>query len=233
MNIAFFFAQLPASTVMVFLRHRVGLRPATLGIFVAMLLFLIASPFEEGAFGVQKGWEEPFPNQTSLPPDRVVRPGWLGIFATVSFILAARQAIARRREIRRGIAWHTYHRGIPVLSFLRLEVSTVARFVDPALCLAAGFAVWHWFSLALGAWLIFAGLALRFVEQRIHQENERRTLDAMDAAIDGEALSQMVEQFEHQPSVRAYTTDDAEVIHATLSKDVEALIARRKNRPGK
>jgi hypothetical protein len=58
-------------------------------------------------------------------------------------------------------------------------------------------------------------------------------MDAMDAALDGEALSQMVEQFEQHPSARTYTSEKADVVHATLSEDVEALIAKRKKRPGK
>jgi len=210
LNIGFFFAQFPAATVMVFLRRRVGLRPATAGGVLAMALFLIASPLEDGAFSARQASDEPFPYRTALPPEKPVRPGWLGIFAAASLVLAGRQALARKREMRNGIAWHTHHCGIPVLSFKRFNESTVARLVDPALCILAGFAVWHWFSIALGFWLIFAGLALRFVEQRIYKEHVRRTLDAMDAAIDSEALSQMVEQFEQHPSARTYATEKAD-----------------------
>ncbi|MBI3867425.1 MAG: hypothetical protein HY299_02755 [Verrucomicrobia bacterium] len=229
-NTALHFAEFPALTVMPFLRRRIGLRTLSWKLAVmGCLLVVVASPFKDEAFSSTNPPEDAvyFPYRTALPPNCAHAPGWLGLFALGSLVLGVRQKGRRWREMRRGIAWHTYHRGVSVFSFLPLEAGIAERFVDPAVCILGGFAIWHWFSAALGGWLIVSGLALNFIEQTVHQIHRERTLDAVDAAIDCDALSQTVRYFEQHPTARKTSKNGVDLTHAALSPEVEVLMAKR------
>lgn len=243
--------QLPALTVMPLLRKRIGYRtlsPGRLFLMTALLL-VIGNPLRPDAFPIPLFTQEPsyfippdwqgssadyLPDPYATPPapsGAPMSPGWLGLFAIVMGLSAATQRSARWKDIRRGIAWHSYHRGISIFPFLRSDEDFVRRFVDPLLCVIFGFLVWNSFSKALGAWLIFSGLALRFVEYTIYQWQVEQNLNAMDSSIDGRTLGDMMQHFEQHPTARRFSTENAEVIHTTLSPDVEALIARRRASP--
>ncbi len=231
--IGFFIADLLSLPLLPLFRRRIGLRIVSGKMFSAMLVLIgLGVGFREDPFSA----EEPdgkvaYPYATLLRPELPSRPGFLSLVAIVSCVLAAREAGARWRELRRGIPWHTYHRGISRFDCRCFRPGTAERRIEPLVAILLGFAAWYGVSTALGGWLIFAGLALRTVEQRLYVINLRRNLDTMDATIDSQTLDEIAQQFQPQQTSRAVSDDQVEVIHAKLSDDVEALIARRKKRP--
>lgn len=78
---------------------------------------------------------------------------------------------------------------------------------------------------------MFVGFSLRIVEQCTHKEYERRKLEAMDAILEGGAVSEILESFDNSPSTRTYSNLDADVIRTKHSDGIDVLIAKRKKRP--
>lgn len=255
LNIALWLSECLAVTVLPLLRRRVGLRTLKQPRvpIVLLLLLLVGNPLADDAFNTRypripsldtKPSFSIFPDSVPAPkkaeklpdmpfqePEKWFGRGWLGIFAMLSLFLAGRQVALRQRELRQGITWHSYHRGISVFSSLRRgHAGTWERFGDPLICIVLGAIIWHFLSPPLGGWLIFSGLALRAVESMLHKRNVERNLDAIDGTIDSQTLSEVVEQFEQHPTTTKHTRGDVEILHTALSPDVEALIARRKKR---
>lgn len=207
MNVALKICDHASSTLLPFLRSKVGYRtrsPASV-ILTSGGLFLFANPFEEGAFDL--------PN----------RPGWLGAFALCSFVLSARQRALRWRDIRRGVRIHSFSRGRSLLSFLPFSDYNARRFLDPLIPIIGGYYIWQEVSVALGVWLMFSGLCLRAVEQHHHQQHVERHLDLMDSMVSSEVVDATTKHYENHGQVK-----EQEAVQTGLSPELQALLKQRK-----
>lgn len=252
-NVTFFLLDLLSMPLLPFLRRRLGFRLlAPLRWFpLCFLLFTFTNPLWPGAvIWIEHAHprEMPFPDaaqvqsmtreqlyQALTPPPPRIRAGngsgYLGIFAFLCILLAARQRSARARDIKHGIPVHSYSRGVSVFSFLPFAQATVNGLIDSLVVIVIGFAIADTFSPLLGGWLVVSGFALRMVEGRVAQLQLERSLDAVDGMLESQSLADTVQQFEHHPSAHRMERGDIEIIHTKLSPDVEALIARRKPSP--
>ena len=221
------------SPILPFFRRRLGQRLVSGRMLIATLLFmLLAVALIEDVDSYGDSYEPvTFPYKTLLRPEHPPRPFCLLGFLLLSAFLAGSQAVARRRDMRRGIACHSYSRGESIFEYSWLRNPAVAELlIEPAVTITAGFFVWYGFSTILGGWLILTGLGLRTVEKRIYVKQYKRIMNAVDASIESENFSETIQQFSQHPNSQVYNDGNTEIIHTRLSPDVEALIARRKKR---
>jgi len=201
----------PALTVMLFLRRNIGNRLndplSLLGVTVVMFVFAELArntPYAE----------------------------LLQIFAVLVFFVGLMARANWSREFRSGVRRHSYYVGDSYLefawlpAFLRRE-RRIQRFVDPAVAAITGLVVWS-FCPALGFWITFSGLCLRFFEDAVYRKQIERNMDLVDSMIEAEVQEEVIEQY----SVRIHNPTDKPVngIPTGCSADIQKTILRRTKR---
>ena len=201
--------QFIALTCMVWLRQDLGYRMVSVSRILPVTLFL---------FVISVGASNGNPDQ---------RLWGLLIFAALTLALGICQLVRRWIDLGRNIKRHSYYLGTSVLrkfkfipDFLRRE-RRVERFCDPVVAVAIGLAIFQ-ISRPLGAWIVFAGLALRGYEFRIYQRDLHRTLDALDGMIYSEQQNEAVEEFEAQSGWHKNAASNG--LPTGLSDDIESQI---------
>ncbi len=218
--------EFPALTVLVFLRRRVGyrtLKPLRLFI-VASLLCYLGNP-QAQLFNLG---ERLIPIDVSTP---------LSIFGTLVLIVGLVQRWLRWREIRKGVMWHTYSRGVSYFEFLPLRIDYIYRYVDPAAAFVAGVLIAQvpW-CRGLGTWIVLSSFGLFLLEQYLHDKQLAHDLDILDSLFISEVQSQVVQHFtggagEGAAGQRTSLADTAG-IPTGVAADIAAQIERRrKDRP--
>jgi hypothetical protein len=198
---------LPALTVMVCLRRNLGYRllnPLHL-LIMATVLCVIAT----------------FAQET---------PGseWMPRFAAIMFIFGNGQRIRRWMDQRRGIRQHSYYIGDSIFAgkwlpaFLRRN-RRFTRHFDPLACIIGGLCLLD-ASRGLAVWLVFSGLALRVLEDRVYRREQNQDLDTIDGMIASDVQAQAVEGFTAKPQARR---QDDQGIATGLSADIEQQIKHR------
>ncbi len=156
------------------------------------------------------------------------------IFALVTLWEGAAQRIKRSREIRRGgHCLHTNYIGDSQLQrlwwpkFMR-HSRRIERLVDPLVCLLIGFPIAHYFSPALGGWLVFSGLCLRILEWEAHKKELRRALDTLNGLVEAEMQAQVVNHFSVRVEPLQHATITESGIATGSGADIQQSIRRRK-----
>lgn len=171
---------------------------------------------------------------TPYPANPPYTMGAVSLFAVAMFCAAVWQDVGCWRRRRRGIVIHSYSWGFSRIPFFAMKHGRRERLIDPLACLVVGVGVWQTFSPALGLWLVLACFSLHSAESDFYQAWQTRVQDAVDASLEGEYLSDAVQDYtrgggnSYGNGHTVFETDKAEFIHTTLAPDVEALIARRK-----
>ena len=199
----------PALTVMLLLRSNLGYR-----LLNPLALFGVSF-----AMAVIATWAA----ETTPYADALM------LFAGLVFIGGIAERAKRWRELRRGMRLHSYYIGDSHLQRLKLpgflrRNRRVERFIDPLICLLAGFPLVQ-FIPALGGWILFSGLCLRIVEDAVWKKQIERDLDTLDGMIESEVQEEVLEQYSvriHQPS-----QGQGEGIPTGYAADVQKTILRR------
>lgn len=211
---------LPAFTLIVFVRRRIGLRllrPSRIvKTFILLQLYAI--------FGVA------FMGGT-VADMRIVQ------LFSLAFVLAGGGHYWRSwREFNRGIRLHTFSSGVSYLErgriprFLGTHRRTY-RIVDPLFYMVVACYVLV-LSVPIGLWLVLSSFSLRLFEQARYEAALDRDLDIVDGLVEADIQQQTVEFFSGgQPHDRARNRgalDQQTGIPTGVAPDIEQQIAARR-----
>jgi hypothetical protein len=157
---------LPALTVMLFLRTRLGVRTLNTA-FLPLLGFCLL------AAGLVAS--------TTLSGGK-----WMSLFAVVMLIAASITSWRRWYKLLKGEVWHTYSRGLSRFAWLPLPTVVVHAIIDPLVVALVALLIGLTVSTMLGAWLAFAAFSLFATEVIIFGFQLERYLDTMDARLNAE-----------------------------------------------
>lgn len=202
----------PAMTIMVFLRRKLGYRFLSPIRYQVMVLLIWAL----GAFGTATG---------NVPAGVA-----LFLFGLAVFIAASVERWLRWRDIKSGVSWHTYSRGISWFSsFLPLRETTVKRFIDPAAAAIVGL-VLSFFLSWLGYYIIFSAACLFIFESADYQRSINRMLDQLDNLVESEVIDQNVQYYQGDGAATERPVEQTAGIPTGTDPDLAAAIERRKRR---
>ena len=195
-------ALFPAMTVMVFLYRKLGYRFLSPVKLLIMAILLIA-------VGAVSGMQLPFT-----------------IFALVMLILGLIERRYRWTDLTMGIPWHTYSRGVPLLSFIPIRESWIRRFVNPAIVAIAGIIILLFFRW-LGLYIVLSAVCLLIFEGYDYDRNLNRQLDMMDRLVESEFVNEDTTFFMDGSQPRERPVEETAGIPTGVSPDLAAAIARR------
>lgn len=212
---------MPALTLMVFMRRRIGLRtlkPQTL-VCAVMVLYLY-SGFGVALMGGTKA-------------DMHVVQAFDVAFA----ILAIAHYLRSWREFNRGVRLHSYSSGISHIevqnrlpAFFKSH-RRIYRMVDPFVCMIIGLYVMP-LSPALGLWIVLSSFSLRVFEQARYEAALRREFEIVDGLTEAEYQQLIVEFFSGRPTKAPQKKRSGDAlsngIPTGLAPDIEAHIAKRR-----
>lgn len=152
------------------------------------------------------------------------------IFAWVTLILGLVKRQMRWRAIKRGESWHTYSRGVSILSFLPISDSNLKRWVEPiAIIIIGGLLAITPFTF-FGFYLLVAGLCLFLFEQWDYEQAINQMLDMLDSLVDSEVMSGNMDYYNQETSPHQRSLEDTAGIPTGISPDIAAAIARKQAR---
>ncbi len=213
---------MPALTLMVFMRRRIGLRtlkPQTL-VGAVVLLYLYSG------FGV------------ALMGGTVADMQAVQCFDALFAILAIAHYWRAWREFNSGVRWHTYSSGISHIevqgrfpAFFRSH-RRVYRMLDPFVCLVIGLYVMA-LSPPLGLWIAVSSFSLRVFEQARYEAALRRDFEIVDGLTEAEIQRATVEFFsgnQSSHSESSHAKAPTQGIPTGLAPDIEPQVARLRAR---
>lgn len=162
-------------------------------------------------------------------------PPWLVVFAFLSFAIAMKQRRNRKKDLDRGVFYHSYYIGTSMFEYRWLPASwkkkrRIGRFIDPMFCVFLGY-VFYSFSHPLGYWVIFASGCFADLEHKVHLREFNRSLDTLDGIVHSEVQSRTVERYVEAPKEAKQQQPDAG-LPTGLAPDIQQNLNRRKtNKP--
>jgi hypothetical protein len=214
-------SQIPALTIMVWLRRDLGFRMVSPIRTIPICLFLIVVSAYNGS------------------PDEPAKPNGLTIFAVLTIAISLLHYFKGWIDYSRRIKRHSYCMGASRLefkrtpAFLRVE-SRMERFVDPIFAVLAGLALLP-VSHALGVWLLISGMSLRAYQYSIYIRDRHLSLDIMDGMARSEQQTQIYEEFEAKSAW--HKDPNSAGLSTGLDEEIERQITislkRRKSKPNK
>jgi len=235
-SVALFFA----TPVIILLRKKSGYRflnPTRVFIMVLLLLFWgMASMINASTAGYASITTSEY---TGQPVDMQAITGqqfagYVGgiatiIFAIIVLAVGMLQRFLRWRDITRGVPWHTYSRGVSLLSFLPLADNKIKRFVDPLVCIVVGLVVLLIHLNYLSYYLFFAGACLFIFEAWDYDQALNQSLDMLDSLVESEVMSSNVEYYS-QPNPTQRPLEQTAGIPTGIAPDIQHQIERRQRR---
>jgi hypothetical protein len=168
-------AAIPAISVMVFTRSRLGYRQITLFRQIVATLFLLTfSTYSH--FAVTLPWIAPYQGSVSL------------VLIFVGAMLAAGwwQKRSFRKELAQGGLWHSYSMGISRLNYLYpFPYRAAEQYIEPILIMLLGL-FFSRISGLLGFWLFIAGISISVWESWVTEQMFYSTLNRVDNICEGE-----------------------------------------------
>ena len=197
-------ATLPALTVMVFMRQKVGWDKLTYGSMygMAFVLYVLNTISHEGRS--------------------------LMYFGQAFLVAGLWQRRERWKDLVHGEPWHTFSHGVSWFEFLPIRQDLVYRVVDPALAFLAGLVLRKLGFSSLGLWVMFSALCFQLVEQRVYEMRLRRELDAHNDLIESRVQAESVAQWDGQGDAKAPSLRATCGIATGVDASLQAQIARRK-----
>lgn len=207
-------ASLPALSVIVFIRRRIGFRLLDSGwyVIVAIIVYLIAW------FNLNPQARYPYAMEWYA----------LGIVVFGAF----HRAVAWF-QFQKGNQPHSYSSGISIFEtsrtprfFRRYRLAN--RLVDPFVAAVVGLLVKVDVSDVFGTWLLFSGASLFLWELFIQGRAVGRDLDTADGLMEAGMQSDTVKHFERKGKAADVGSDGGPVISTGLSSDIAGRVRRRK-----
>jgi hypothetical protein len=209
-------AMLVALSAMVFMRRKVGLRKLGIGTLVSMTLcMLAASWFHNLHFSFLGGI-------TSGGDDS------LFYFALVALGIGLWGRRKRKEEIRRGEPGHTFSQGVTWFDFLPIREDFIYRFVDPAVVFLTG-AVLHKLGLALGSWLMAAGIAFAIVEHAVYAKGEEQFFNDLDTSLEAQLRAGIMSRFANHEAVPLRDGEETTIATGADAQLAAEIEKRRRN----
>jgi hypothetical protein len=217
MKIVQYLSILPAITIMVFMRRKVGfrmLKPSRL-IGMAFFLWIIGDIFSM----------LPFTQPAGFIYDR---------FPLLLLVVGFYQRYRRWKELCNGERWHTLSPGISYFELLRLPPvlrahRRIYRFLDPAACFIFSMFFGIFFSQPLARWFAFSSFCLFIYEQTLFEKQLDRDLDILDGLVVAEVQAETVKHFEGpQPSEEQRTLEETAGIPTGVAFDIHRQIELRR-----
>ena len=204
----------PTLPVTVFLRRSLGFR--VLKPWVIYLGFLIFNTFLW--FSLARG--AAVGNQTEL---------FIMLAADVAFLaLSIYWRYTAWGIIKRGELWHTRSRGVSYLGFLPITESRIQRFVEPAVCVVLGVALFKFFTV-MAIWLILSGMALLVLEQFIYDAQLNAMLDQYDGIIDSKVAAENADYFSGNAKDKTPPSiTEASGVSVFVAPELHEMIAKRR-----
>lgn len=154
----------------------------------------------------------------------------LQVFAWGTLILGLIKRKLRWRDIKRGVSWHTWSRGISSLSFLPLSDSNLKRWVEPIAVIIIGALLAIPFTF-FGFYLVVAGLCLFLFEAWDYENSLNMMLDQLDSLVDSEVMGGNIDYYS-QPNVPQRPLEQTAGIPTGIAPDIEVQIQRRRRGTG-
>jgi hypothetical protein len=226
MKIVQYLSILPALTIMVFTRRKLGFRMLKPARLIGMAFFLSfindltnILPFSHGA-------------------------GFLfSEVPLVMLIFGFYQRYRRWKELCNGEQWHTLSPGVSYLELLHLPAILTAhrriyRFVEPFACFVFSMLFGIFFSQPLSRWFAFSAFAMFIFEQSLFEKQLDRDLDILDGLVVAKVQTETVEHFAGpQPDEAQRTIEETAGIPTGVAFDIhrqiEKLRAQQAVRPEK
>ena len=218
---------IPAMSVMVFTRHRLGIRQISLNrqILAAGFLLFVAIFFDYGKGSIFAARYMP-QSQPSF--------GAVGWFVFASFAMATWQKRDFKKRLSRGDFWHSYSMGISWLEYaLPMRGEWVRQYVEPFLVMFIGMMFSAKVSGFLGWWIFMAGIGISICEGWAMEQQFKMLLNTIDQICEGEAqlinhaaINEAKNEFQ-SPRPRL---EQSAGIPTGLAPDIEAQIQKRRAR---
>ena len=216
-NLVGIFLEAPTLPVVVCFRRSVGFR-------VAKLTIIYGGFFLLGLFGF-----------AALAVDAAAQQGPLegSLLILASFAYAGIAIYWRQKHwgmIRRAELWHTRSRGVSFLAkVLPLRETYIQRFVEPAICLVLGLALFTKFHF-IGAWFILSAFGLALLEQLIYDQQLNMMLDQYDGIIDGELAGKNAKFFSGETTANEAppTIEQMSGVSVVVAPELRAMIEQRR-----
>jgi hypothetical protein len=217
MKIVQYLSILPAITIMVFMRRKVGFRMLKPSWLIGMAFFLM------------------FINDLTVALPFVHPAGTIFYeFPYVMLLFGFFQRYRRWRDLCSGQRWHTLSPGIsylellPLPAFLRAH-RRIYRFLDPLACFIFSMFFGVFFSEPLARWLAFSSFALFIYEQALFERQLDRDLDILDGLVAAEVQTETVEHFAGpQGDEESRTLEDTAGIPTGVAFDIHRQIETRR-----
>jgi len=218
MKIVQYLSILPAITIMVFMRRKVGFRMLKPTWLIGMAVFLW---FIDGLCNTNFLIFSPCGSRFSNFPWYMLAFGFL-------------QRYMRWRDLCKGVRWHTYSPGIsyfellPLPRFLKAH-RRIYRFIDPAACFMLSMLIGMYYSAPVARWIAFSSFALFIYEQALFEKQLDRDLDILDGLVAAEVQTETVEHFAGpQPDEERRTLEDTAGIPTGVAYDIHRQIEKRR-----
>jgi hypothetical protein len=218
MKIVQYLSILPAITIMVFIRRRIGFRMLKPSRLIGMAMFL---------------W---FINDLSNINFLIFHPAgfWFSEFPLVMLIFAFFQRWRRWSELCKGVRWHTLSPGISYFELLPLPAFLTAhrriyRFLEPFSVFIFAMFFGVFFSEALARWFAISAFFLFIYEQTLFEKQLDRDLDILDGLVAADVQAETVEHFAGpQPEEKQRTLQDTAGIPTGVAFDIHRQIEKRR-----
>lgn len=219
---------LPALSLLVFLRFKLGLRQVPLikingiGVFVMILpIFGSSVPKVHGIGIATEGVE-----------------GYFYAFGLAVIVAGAAQRWYHTRLLKQGKLWHSYSLGRSWFEFLLpfLPAFWVRATIDPLFAFIVSLIVSASFSPLLGGWIMWGAIGIFSLEMWVRDQQFNQLLDMVDGFCDAQAQSQSATLFTGSGEESTAATPKPLSIEETagiptgIAPDIEAQINRRRNR---
>lgn len=218
-------ALFPATTIIVFMRHKIGYRflsPDRLFVMFVIIWLLAGIAGLQGGGGINNG------AYATVYAIRHEAP--LFVFAIAMLIIGFVHRARRMKALKRGENWHTYSRGVSWLSSLpvlnAVNDSVMKRYIDPAAAFIIGF-VLAFILPPLGYWIMFSAFCLFVFEAWDYEQQLNRMLDMLDSIAESGVLSDIADQYAADGS-KQLPLEQTAGIPTGVAPDIQAQIERRK-----
>ena len=218
MKIVQYLSILPAITIMVFMRRKVGFRMLKPSWLIGMACFLW---FIDGVCNT---------NFLILSPCGPIFSDFPWVMLAAGFF----QRFLRWRDLCNGKRWHTFSPGIsyfellPLPRFLKAH-RRIYRFIDPLACFIFSMYFGMYFSSPLARWFALSSFALFIYEQALFERQLDRDLDILDGLVAAEVQTETVEHFAGpQPDEDRRTLEETAGIPTGVAYDIHRQIETRR-----
>lgn len=237
-SVALFFA----TPVIILLRRKSGYRflnPMRFFFMVLVLFFWAMTAFLSGSAAAYSSASVSMYSGQSIDVQSIAAQQMAGyvsgvaiiIFAIVVLAAGMLQRFLRWNDIKKGIPWHTYSRGVSLFSFLPFADNKIKRFVDPLVCIIVGLVALLVKLNYLSYYLLFAGACLFIFEAWDYDQALNQSLDMLDSLVESEVVSSNVEYYS-QPNPTQRPLEQTAGIPTGIAPDIQHQIERRqRNRP--